>query len=102
MALVGRFLLISQTQLVTPAGRTYLGTLGNTIDIPISDALSINPGTAAVLVCFVGSTSDRPAINSAASWNVPVVTSMYDTTASKFIFYRADTKTWIDQTGATA
>jgi hypothetical protein len=100
MSLVGRFLLISQTQLVTPARRTYIGTVVNTVDIPISDALSINPGTAAQLVCFVGATADRPAINSAASWNVPVVTSMYDTTASKFIFFRVDNKTWVDQTGS--
>jgi hypothetical protein len=100
MALVMRYLLISQTQLVSSGGRIYQGTLGNTVDVPFTDSLDINPGTAAMAICAVGSTSDRPAIND--SWGVPIVREMYDTTASKFIFFRIDNKTWVDQTGGAA
>jgi hypothetical protein len=102
MALVARYLLLTQTQLVSSSGRTYSGTLGSTLDVPYQDSFNINPGTAAQLITFVGATADRPALNDA--WGVPIIREMFDTTVNGTIFYKLGSRpaSWIDQNGNAA
>jgi hypothetical protein len=102
MALIARYLLLTQTQLVSSGGRVYQGTLGSTIDVPYQDSFDINPGTAAQLVCFVGATADRPALNDA--WGRPIISEMYDSTVGGVIYYKLGSRpaSWIDQNGNSA
>jgi hypothetical protein len=102
MALLARYLLLTQTQLVSSGGRVYQGTLGSTIDVPYQDSFNINPGTAAQLICFVGATTDRPAINDA--WGVPIIRDLFDTTVNGVVYYKLGSRpaSWIDQNGNAA